>query len=108
MARTILTCSLVLLVAATAGCRMGAHPYDYCRPTFTGECGGCLPNAREGSILSGGIGPEMVSTSAGAELAPTPDEWAGPIPGVQQPVAEPKAATSNRWATRLSQRTTWQ
>ena len=33
---------------------MCASPYDYCAPTFTGQCGeSCRPNARVGSILTG-------------------------------------------------------
>ena len=107
MVRTFFAWSLVLLLAVTAGCRMCAHPYDYCRPTFTGDCGGCLPNAREGSVLSDGIQPGMVPESGPGELAPIPDEWAGPMPGVQQQVAGPRSATSNRLANRLSRRVDW-
>ncbi|MBN2582736.1 MAG: hypothetical protein JXL80_06675 [Planctomycetes bacterium] len=58
MFRTTLAWSVVALVAVSAGCRMCASPYDDCRPTYTGDCGhGCLPNAREGSILSHGMQP---------------------------------------------------
>lgn len=41
------------LVASAVGCRMCAHPYDYCGPTFTGgNCQPCDFYARAGSILS--------------------------------------------------------
>ena len=54
MSRTWFAWILVSLVAVTAGCAMCASPYDYCGPTFTGECGEeCRPNVRAGSILSG-------------------------------------------------------
>ena len=60
MVRTTFALPVVVLVVAAAGCRMCASPYDYCSPTFTGECAqGCLPNAREGSILSHGIQPAL-------------------------------------------------
>jgi hypothetical protein len=37
---------------------MCASTYDYCGPTFTGECGAdCGPNVRAGSILSGAAMP---------------------------------------------------
>ena len=41
------------LSMTATGCRMCAHPYDYCGPTFTGgACDTCDFNARAGSILS--------------------------------------------------------
>jgi len=71
MVRTLFACSVVVLATLTTGCRMCAHPFDYCRPTFTGECGvGCLPNAREGSILSHGIQP----VSGVETMVPMPGE----------------------------------
>jgi len=51
------------LLAATVGCRICSSPYDYCGPTFTGECGEeCCSNARAGSIFSGQM------------MAPFPDD----------------------------------
>lgn len=45
--------ALTLVVAAAAGCRMCASPYDYCSPTFTGSCGeDCASFVRAGSVLS--------------------------------------------------------
>jgi|GEM_PF-6466300 len=54
MARILATVSLFAVVSFATGCTMCAHPYDYCRPTFTG-CDGqpCAPNYREGSIFNG-------------------------------------------------------
>jgi hypothetical protein len=80
MLRTLLACAVVTLVAATAGCRMCAHPYDYCGPTFTGEgCQECTSDARAGSILSPGpvvtsdgeMGHEMVAPTPDAEMVDT-------------------------------------
>ena len=108
MARTMLAWSVVALLALSAGCRMCAHPYDYCGPTFTGECGqACMPNARAGSILSPGmqpapgpaIGPEIDEIEMGPEmLVPVPDEMAGRVPGVEQPVDGPPQVRPARWA----------
>jgi len=71
MVRTMFAWSVVVLAVAMAGCRMCASPYDDCRPTFTGECGqGCLPNAREGSILSHGVQP----VSGSETMLPVPGE----------------------------------
>lgn len=49
---------LMLAVGTTAlGCAQCANPYDYCGPTFTGECGDqCDAQYRAGSILGGGPG----------------------------------------------------
>ena len=58
---------VIALCAVTAGCRMCAHPYDDCGPTFTGDCGSCDVDGRRGSILapSGQVitemGPEMAT-----------------------------------------------
>ena len=54
MSRTTVAWITLSLMAVAAGCRMAASPYDYCSPTFTGECGeDCAPFVRAGSILSG-------------------------------------------------------
>ena len=49
----LLILTLAGLTAAT-GCRMCAHPYDYCGPTYLGDCSDvvCNPLARAGSVLS--------------------------------------------------------
>jgi hypothetical protein len=58
MARRAIASFLIGLVAAAAGCRMCASPYDYCKPTFTGQPGeDCSPIARAGSILTGSVAP---------------------------------------------------
>ncbi len=60
----LLACSVVTLLAVTAGCRMCAHPYDYCGPVFTGANGEpCDANVRHGSILSGGMVSPFVATT---------------------------------------------
>jgi hypothetical protein len=58
MARTMVVWVALTMLVATAGCRICSSPYDYCGPTFTGECGGeCCPTARAGSIFSGHMAP---------------------------------------------------
>jgi|GEM_PF-1238609 len=54
MNRFYLSLVAISLLTATVGCRMCAHPYDYCGPLYQGDCGGvpCDPCARAGSILS--------------------------------------------------------
>ena len=105
MARVIIPWSVVALLAATAGCRMCAHPYDYCGPMFTGECGSdCAWNSREGSILSETAGPmssyEVTSPDA---MVPIPDQMTGPVPGVQQAASPMRTVSSARVMTRSSQ-----
>jgi hypothetical protein len=57
-----------------SGCRMCAHPYDYCGPTYVGQCGTvcCDPDARAGSVLS-----RPLDTAATPAMAV--EESAGPI-----------------------------
>ena len=58
MCRTLFIFGVVGLIALATGCTMCAHPYDYCGPTFMGQCGeSCAPDARAGSILSDTIEP---------------------------------------------------
>jgi hypothetical protein len=104
MTRTILACSLVALIAATAGCRMCAGPYDDCGPTFTGghHCSRCETTARAGSILSGDLGPvdgvivdTEISEGMVDELAPTPEGFESlPVetdPSLETPMPESSA-----------------
>lgn len=42
---------LLALVAATSGCCLCAHPYDYCYPTCDGACGGACCE-HDGRVLS--------------------------------------------------------
>ena len=75
MVRTVLACSLAALLALTAGCRMCAHPYDYCGPTYTGAPGeSCDAKARRGSILSSPTGAFTVAAAdAEAVVEPADD-----------------------------------
>ena len=100
MRRTAFALSVILLVAAATGCRMCAHPFDYCGPTFTGgNCDACNPDARAGSILS----PPLQTMSSGEQVAP--EGGYGPNGGQTAPAddylsevpAQPPAA-SNRVA----------
>lgn len=100
MSRTIVALSVVLLIAALAGCRMCADLYDDCGPLFTGEsCGPpCGAWDRSGSILSGGsevcgcdsCGHQAMPAlpAAGSDqgppdsdkIEPTPDDYTKPTP----------------------------
>ena len=57
MVRTTLGMAVMALLAATAGCKMCAHPYDDCGPVWTAppgaDCQNCNPNYRAGSAFTG-------------------------------------------------------
>ncbi len=92
MFRAMLAWSVVVLVAMTAGCRMCAHPYDYCRPTYTGQgCGDdCLSDTREGSILSYEMQPIADSEITADMFAPVP----GSMVEISDETAEPAILAS--------------
>jgi hypothetical protein len=96
MVRSTFAWTVVTLATLTSGCRMCASPYDYCGPIFTGgDCQQCMPNFREGSILSPAAplvsGPEIVP----GMMAPVPDaEMVGAVPEIKQPVETAAAAAS--------------
>jgi hypothetical protein len=111
MDRTPLAWVMLGLVAATAGCSMCQHPYDYCYPLFTGGCDGppCVGH-RAGSILAtadsvapqpepmppGQVEPYYDQSSA-APIAPQPQmqsRWA--VPRLQMPWR--RNATTSRQA----------
>jgi hypothetical protein len=109
MRRTCLAVCFVALLAAAGGCSMCDHPYDYCGPTFTGECGQtCNPLARAGSILSPPIGITTSGAAISTEVTPVPEESTAP----ETPAAEPasptkqsRSATPNRagrWTARTA------
>jgi hypothetical protein len=81
------TCAIALLVLVVAtGCTMCAHPFDYCGPTYTGDCGEqCIPNARAGSICSGYSG----CSSCGHTVA------AGEVNPQLQPIMAPQDSQSD-------------
>ena len=80
MVRTIFALCMVALLAVTAGCRVCAHPYDYCGPLFDGQGGQycCCPNARAGSILS--PNPMMGTCNCGAQTPQVLEEDVAPQP----------------------------
>jgi len=86
MARSTFALAVLALVTLTSGCRMCASPYDYCGPTFTGDgCQQCMPNVREGSILSQGVPQTSGSEMAPGMIVPVPDaERVGPAPAIKQ------------------------
>jgi len=81
---------------------MCAAAYDWCAPTFTGECGeDCRPNARVNSALSyGGLGFEP--TLADAEGAIIPEDSgkkaSGDAPQPPPPEPDTHSALRNRRA----------
>ena len=79
MRHLVFAIATLTLLAGSTGCRMCAHPFDYCGPTFTGGCGEpCGCDVRAGSILSGG----KVTTAEMSEapLMPVPDQQSHTTP----------------------------
>ncbi len=106
MSRTVLGWITVGLVTLFAGCAMCQHPFDYCGPTVTGQCGDeCDPNApRAGSILSGNVLPtlaegEVMVTPAGSTEDRLMEELmnATPAETMDAPTAAP---TEEGWTAR--------
>jgi hypothetical protein len=77
MLRTASGLGVVVVLLATAGCRMCCHPYDYCGPVYGPGCQSCSPCARAGSILSGA--PQVVSSPV-----PVRREVHQELPGIVQ------------------------
>ncbi len=75
MHRTGLLCTVAILLAVSAGCRMCSHPNDYCGPTFDRDnCNSCNPLARSGSILSPPINGEGGCGCDSCAVQASPDE----------------------------------
>jgi hypothetical protein len=82
MRHAVFALTALCLIASAVGCRMCAHPYDYCGPTFTGgNCQPCDFYARAGSILS-----PPLQTSAAAQGQVISEET-GPTEVIQEEVA---------------------
>ena len=82
MARTLLPPTLLLILVAMTGCRMGISQFDYCGPVWdNGRCASCNTDYRAGSILNKGEGP-----AAGVRSAP---------PNVPSPMGD-RAASQQR------------
>ena len=87
MSRTQFIWVLLGLITLMSGCKMCAHPYDYCGPTYTHGPGGCSANApRAGSILSGSAmaGPVRPAStiSIGDDILANPEpQTTGPFSG---------------------------
>lgn len=77
-------CLVGCWILVAAGCRMCAHPYDYCGPVVD-DPQACCPNARAGSILATGGG---YGADAGT-LTPTEAATKG-----KQPTKAPTRALS--------------
>lgn len=81
MRHILLILTLIVLTAAT-GCRMCAHPYDDCGPTYVGDCSvSCDPLARAGSVLSPPLSP--MGAPAGAVVDASAEESSVPLKDAQ-------------------------
>jgi hypothetical protein len=70
-----------LIATLATGCCMCAAPYDYCAPTFTGQCGDdCRPHARVNSAFSYGPGVYGYGTELAAVEDPVMSDGAGELP----------------------------
>ena len=105
MVRSVFALTAAGLLVLTAGCRMCAHPYDYCGPTVTGEgCQECLPTARACSILSPGVGaccdsevvPETLDAVPDAQIVDTSPKLEQPIEMVATSEARPQTTRQPR------------
>lgn len=92
--------SMLLSLAAATGCRMCAHPYDYCGPIVSQGCHGmqCHETYRAGSILSEAgpmegapipmDAPILDAPAAPASAEPAMDySYSGPQPRVNLPAS---------------------
>ncbi len=90
MLRATFAVTLVALLAATMGCRMGENPLDCCGPVY---CGGthppCAQDVRAGSILSPAVGPEMQPTAAEGEVVPESESPQAELTPAPPPRSEP-------------------
>jgi hypothetical protein len=90
MIRTLVTVVLLGLAASAVGCRMCAHPYDYCGPTFSGQCGEtCNPMARAGSVLSPPLPVPGAAMNAPVVLSER-DEATAPVEAAPTVAERPK------------------
>lgn len=90
MVRTLLPASLLLLLVAMAGCKMGIGPYDDCGPVWSqGQCQNCNTDYRAGSILNKGE-----AQGPGVQTGP-PNV---PNPMVDHAAAKPRSRTVQRVA----------
>jgi hypothetical protein len=102
MVRMLLACSMLALVAVTAGCSMCAHPFDYCGPLASGGCGGqaCM-GPRAGTVRNPGdpvTGSGVVLTS-GEEVyydETVPQPMGGAPVGAAPPAPAPVAGSPSR------------
>ena len=73
MLRTGFGLGVLAALLMAAGCRMCAHPYDYCGPVYSDYgCQTCSPYARAGSILVGS--PEMIPSAELVQGSPEQGE----------------------------------
>ena len=85
MRRALLSVAALALLAPGAGCTTCASPYDYCGPTFSGECGdGCDFHARRGSVFA----PADIAVTTGEVMVsePAAEMYGEPTPA---PAVEP-------------------
>jgi hypothetical protein len=106
MAQTTFAVGLIAVLAATAGCRMGAHPYDNCGPVWSeGACKTCNPDYRAGSIISGGARGAMPGATESPPTRPGRSSVSGgargAMPGlIADSAADPSPTKAPARATR--------
>ena len=121
MARWTPICFVILGLVLSSGCRMCAHPYDYCGPTFTGACGDggcgscgscggggdarCDPLYRAASVLGHGMQPvpdgqiiegEFIEEQATEEVILDDQQAAAMQPQPLTTTAQPMATAQRR------------
>ncbi|MBN1590891.1 MAG: hypothetical protein JW888_15365 [Pirellulales bacterium] len=94
--RHILLILTLLGLTAGAGCRMCAHPFDYCGPTYVGECGTvcCDPDARAGSVLSPPLDTTAVPEMIVDESSELVEEVSLPISQAEKTTKRSKTRTA--------------
>jgi len=103
MYRTGIALIAVAWIAFSAGCRMCAHPYDYCGPVDTGCADNCCPNGpRAGSLFAMGAAtpsggeidyrmeatPSILESDTEAAPAEPSTEESIPPPSLSEPISD--------------------
>jgi hypothetical protein len=95
MPRLLFACVVLGVAAAAGGCAMCSDGYDHCGPTY--RDGGYGPNARSGSILSGGAAMEAtyLEEVPAEEGVPTlaPALESSPNDAAPAPIADPSVTS---------------
>ncbi len=88
MRRSLLALLAASCIIGAIGCTMCANPYDECGPTSDcrfSQGGG--PNARAGSVISGGYGPTVYAGDVAGQVNPLPSPTPPAASGAKKPNA---------------------